>query len=51
MVTKRFPTISTKIVKIKMYSDSRIFYILILHYYMKEMGKQPPDATVFTAVC
>ena len=51
MVSVRFLTISRKTVKIKMYSDLRIFHILILHYKTKEMGTQPPDAVVFTAVC
>ena len=54
MVSVRFLTISRKTVKIKMYSDPRIFHmfhILILHYKTKEMGTQPPDAVVFTAVC
>ena len=51
MVSVRFLTISRKTVKIKMYSDPRIFHILILHYKTKEMGTQPPDAVAFTAVC
>ena len=51
MVSVRFLTISRETVKIKMYSDPRIFHILILHYKTKEMGTQPPDAVVFTAVC
>ena len=51
MVSVRFLTISRKTVKIKMYSDPRIFHILILHYKTKEMGTQPPDAVVFKAVC
>ena len=51
MVSVRFLTISRKTVKIKMYSDPRIFHILILHYKTKEMGTQPPDAVVCTAVC
>ena len=50
MVSVRFLTISRKTVKIKMYSDPRIFHILILHYKTKEMGTQPPDAVVFKAV-
>ena len=50
IVTIRFLTISRKTVKIKMYSEPRIFHILILHYKTKEMGTQPPDALVLTAM-
>ena len=50
MVTIRFLTISRKIGKVKMHSDPRIFHMLILHYKTKEMGTQPPNEIVFSAM-